>query len=180
MTKEERLEKNRQWKKAHPEKVREYNQRWRDKQDPNWLANYDREYHQKYKKEKPEKLREIRKRWRDDNPDKIRAFARKPKAKFASTKTNAKARNIEFTLTFEEFDLLLSEQTCHYCKGILGKLSPTGSSLDRIDNNKGYHSGNCVACCQTCNTLKGNILSYDEAIAAINVITTMRKKDNNE
>jgi hypothetical protein len=31
------------------------------------------------------------------------------------------------------------------------------NGIDRIDNTKGYTSGNCLACCIRCNKLKGKL-----------------------
>jgi hypothetical protein len=46
-----------------------------------------------------------------------------------------------------------TEVKCAYCGGDLPLNLST--SLDRIDNNKGYTLGNIVFCCQNCNFIKG-------------------------
>jgi hypothetical protein len=53
------------------------------------------------------------------------------------------------TLSYEQF-LSLQEQPCHYCGSSLNPQA-TGSSLDRVDNDRGYEPDNVVTCCKTCN-----------------------------
>lgn len=50
----------------------------------------------------------------------------------------------KFNLTFEEF-LEIVKQPCFYCG------DTTSNGIDRVDNNKGYISGNMVSCCKVCN-----------------------------
>jgi len=62
----------------------------------------------------------------------------------------SKRRNKEITLTELEFNDLIVKP-CFYCaysseKEVLG--------VDRLDNNKGYTTANCVSCCKICNRMK--------------------------
>jgi hypothetical protein len=77
---------------------------------------------------------------------------------------------LEFSLTKEEF-VCISEQICHYC-GCAPERRKAGPTLhsdwawngiDRKDNNYGYTTDNCVACCILCNLMKGS-LPYQEFI----------------
>lgn len=75
---------------------------------------------------------------------------------------NAKKRQLDFKLTFENF-LFLAKQDCSYCGTAPSnrQVSGTGeiffyNGIDRIDNNGGYIEGNCVSCCDWCNTAKMN------------------------
>lgn len=63
---------------------------------------------------------------------------------------NAYARGLLFTITESDFEKC-AIQPCHYC----GFSSMTRlNGIDRIDNNKGYIAGNCMACCTMCNIIK--------------------------
>lgn len=88
---------------------------------------------------------------------------------FRNYKNNAKRRDYKFNLSKEEFYQLTS-QDCFYC-GIRPSNVFTGfarkneaehspfmySGIDRVDNTQGYHKGNCVPCCATCNYAKSNM-----------------------
>lgn len=63
----------------------------------------------------------------------------------------AKQRNLDFKLTKTEFNELIVQE-CFYCTYYK---SGEVNGIDRIDNDKGYITENAVACCQTCNSLKG-------------------------
>lgn len=72
----------------------------------------------------------------------------------------SKARNIEFSLTIEQCNLLFSSP-CEYCgtKPTNCRTRVNGNSvyyqgIDRVDNNIGYHCDNVVPCCKHCNALK--------------------------
>jgi hypothetical protein len=78
-------------------------------------------------------------------------------------KSNAKARDLEFSLTDQEF-LKLTTSNCYYCNKLPSQVvRPVAinsgdficNGIDRIDNNQGYHMQNCVPCCLTCNMAKG-------------------------
>lgn len=78
-------------------------------------------------------------------------------------KSNASSRKLAFTLTDDELKMLFSS-VCFYCtaepanvtrKKRLGTYAEYRySGIDRVDNAKGYTSGNCVPCCKTCNWMK--------------------------
>ena len=71
--------------------------------------------------------------------------------------TDAIKRNIQFSLTEEDFNLL-SQMNCTYCG--LNKINSRGG-IDRIDSNKGYTLGNVTSCCSTCNFIKKDYLRED-------------------
>ena len=74
--------------------------------------------------------------------------ARKPLTRYTEIKSKAKTRNLEFSLTYQEF-LMFDGKPCYYCD------SPKVSiGLDRTDNTKGYTLSNVVACCKQCNIMK--------------------------
>jgi len=81
---------------------------------------------------------------------------------YRSYKAGAKRRNLEFSLTKEQFKNITSCH-CYYCdapptylygrKELKNGKYP-GNGVDRLDNAEGYVLGNCVACCITCNNAK--------------------------
>lgn len=102
---------------------------------------------------------------------------------FSYYRTNAARRNLTFSVSRAEFDVLTS-QPCAYC----GKPPSTvyrknGSEhtytgLDRVENNVGYTLKNVVPCCGTCNKLKGqfsaeNFIAATRAVCAHKVTSKM-------
>tara|TARA_R110000772_G_scaffold154491_2_gene265534 strand:- start:568 stop:927 length:360 start_codon:yes stop_codon:yes gene_type:complete len=82
-----------------------------------------------------------------------------------------KVSNTNFELSFYEFKRLVTATKCKYTGIKLTWQSskdqiPTDVTIDRVDNNKGYVTGNVVACCKGYNSFKGvlenpnNIISF--------------------
>jgi hypothetical protein len=69
-------------------------------------------------------------------------------------KYNSKQRNKVFTVTKEEFDVVLME-SCYLC----GKTNTAThrNGIDRFDNKEGYITGNIRSCCGECNFMKKKI-----------------------
>jgi hypothetical protein len=85
-------------------------------------------------------------------------YAYTTKRRFWASSHEAKRRNKEWKLTFEQFEQF-SKQPCCYCE------YPTlsqGGSLDRIDNNRGYTIDNVVSACRTCNLVRNNLFTHEE------------------
>lgn len=81
--------------------------------------------------------------------------------KYRELKGGAKARNVPLKISRPEYIALIQNNpNCHYCGDSILKFK--GSSLDRKNNNKGYTLTNVVTCCPSCNTIKSDILTYDE------------------
>ena len=89
-------------------------------------------------------------------------------------RTSARSRGLAWSLSDEEFDRITSED-CLYCgcppsavrRGAnpsLGEFVYNG--IDRVDNRRGYVTGNAVPCCSVCNHAKKD-MSYDDFIAWI-------------
>jgi hypothetical protein len=80
--------------------------------------------------------------------------------KYLAKRENAKNSNIPFSLSFVAFKNIMLANKCKY-SGI--KLTDgdgkkfTDRTIDRIDNRKGYISGNCVASCSGINKFKSYI-----------------------
>lgn len=91
-----------------------------------------------------------------------------------TTKSNAKKRGLEYSLTDSEV-FQIASKACHYC-GFLdftkdGAASSTlysqwFSGIDRKDNEKGYTLENSLPCCKICNRAKNN-MQYDDFLRYI-------------
>jgi hypothetical protein len=93
----------------------------------------------------------------------------KPNIKYSDYKRDAKKRNLEFTLSKEEF-LTFWQQPCFYCSKSINTIG-----LDRVDNSKGYKFENLVPCCFPCNQLKTNLtieqmLMFANALKKIGIL----------
>lgn len=81
-------------------------------------------------------------------------------------KRNAKNRHYEWSLPYEKFVQLING-VCYYCKSVPSSLvtwrykhevsSLPFNGIDRLDNTIGYTANNCVSCCRTCNSAKGDL-----------------------
>jgi len=88
---------------------------------------------------------------------------------YHSYKNNAKHKNIIFNLTKQEV-LLFFQQNCFYCGILPNKTitkknfygSFTYNGIDRLDNDKGYISGNLAMCCYRCNRIKSDFFTASE------------------
>lgn len=85
-------------------------------------------------------------------------------------KRNARNRKYKWTLPYDKFIKLINGN-CYYCGSGLSneftwryKYEVTSlpfNGIDRIDNTIGYTINNCVSCCHTCNSAKGE-LTFDQ------------------
>lgn len=108
-----------------------------------------------YRLNNRDKIKEGKLRWRETSS----------KCKYGEIKKSAKARELEFNLTYQEYLILYWMQNCFYCPATDTK------GIDRIDNNKGYILSNCVPCCCTCNLMKLDH-DFNDFINHINSIHT--------
>lgn len=106
-------------------------------------------------------------------------------------KENAKARNLDFTLTSDALSILY-KQECFYCGAPPGmvkhpptkRLNPREgedyiyNGLDRVDNAKGYIPENVVASCWACNRAKRE-LSTEEFLDRVFKIAFYKPLDPN-
>lgn len=90
--------------------------------------------------------------------------------------TNAKSRNLEFSLCDEEFRKL-TKGNCYYCGSEPKTYSAGGKNyknkeiqnygiyiyngIDRLNNDLGYTTNNCVSCCESCNKFKLDLNEED-------------------
>jgi hypothetical protein len=134
-----------------------------------------REYKKQYRLKNLEKFKKesnIRgKAWYKKNKERVANYNKvlklTPKRRYSRYKASAKARNINFFLTFDEFNLL-TKQTCKYCKQYSRNVEHTG--IDRIDSQGDYILNNCVPCCETCNIMKSD-WTVEEFLSHIKIIT---------
>jgi len=89
---------------------------------------------------------------------------------YGKYKHTAKARNITFQLTFDEF-LKLVLAPCYLCGSVkLGRTSYSSDSkkgadtptfkhngIDRVNSTKGYVKKNVKPCCWKCNRMKSDL-----------------------
>lgn len=116
-----------------------------------------------------------------------------------SYKQSAKKRNLEYSLTKEQFREIVT-QVCHYCgssgslinrfKNKNGEITLKNyldvewierqnliiNGIDRKDNNLGYTYENSLPCCKICNRGK-NDMSYTDFIEYINKLFKFRGLD---
>lgn len=77
-------------------------------------------------------------------------------SRLMSVKSRAAKKGIEVDIT-EDFVKYVIEPPCVYC-GANNKLS----ELDRKDSTEGYTPNNIVPACRRCNTIKNNVVTYEE------------------
>jgi hypothetical protein len=94
--------------------------------------------------------------WQKANKEKAQASVKKSELKYPNKKrynvykNSAKARDIPFLLTFEDFETFAGK-VCFWCGDSFDKIR-----LDRVDSSLGYTLGNVVPCCWPCNDDKSN------------------------
>lgn len=125
-----------EWRAKNREKLRKQSKAFRERNKEAELTRGQLKY-RKYKLAHPEKIKEWYKKNREY-----------PKSKYNVYKKNANNRNIDFSITFEEF-MKYWKIDCFYCA-----LPIETIGIDRIDNTKGYTVENIRACCAICNRMK--------------------------
>lgn len=102
-----------------------------------------------------EKRKAYDKLYKSNNQEKIKQYKRNYRKtfgyRFSSVKDSAKKRNLKFSLSENEVRELIT-QKCFYCQ----RLTKNYNGIDRLNNEEGYVSSNCVSCCEQCNNSKNN------------------------
>jgi len=127
---------------------------------------------QNWRQNNLEKSKQIAKNHRLKYRDQYILREKVPERRYVKAKAKAKPRGLSFNLTFEEYNFLIN-QPCNYCQGVFGKVE-TSVGLDRIDNNKGYDSGNVLPCCTFCNRTRGDRFTVYETKQIIEFVLKMR------
>ena len=78
--------------------------------------------------------------------------------KYLVKEANAKTRGLEFDISFTTYARIVRSEKCQLSGLPLCKDTVT---IDRIDNSRGYITGNVVACHLNVNTLKGTIEGHN-------------------
>ena len=88
-----------------------------------------------------------------------------PEVRYQGARNNAKTRDIEFTLTFDEWCAIIT-QSCVY--NIESTVNPEiRVGIDRRTPAEGYHRDNVQPCCDRHNRLKSDILTHDQTKATV-------------
>lgn len=135
------------------------------------IGKKNKEYNEVHKEE----LCGKRKEWYENNKDKISVYQyshrRTPWRRWQSGQYQAKARNIEWNITFEDYVKLIN-QPCHYCQTSLEK--DAGCGLDRRNSSLTYELTNVLPCCGPCNNMRNNFLSVEEMEVAMKAVVEYR------
>jgi hypothetical protein len=103
---------------------------------------------------------------------------------YRARRSDSLRREIPFELSMEEFREII-HYNCEYCNIKPSQIYRVSSKtkiylyngIDRVDNSKGYRPSNCVACCGTCNTMKGQ-LSLLQFLKQIHKIAKNRREND--
>src|ERR1017187_10606134 len=118
---------------------------------------------------------------KEDNPQIIENIKRYNRThdytisdRYNKGKVEAKSRKIKWKLDKNQY-LELNGKPCFYCGGSLPK---AGVGLDRISLDKaiGYSIENVVPCCTICNSVRGDKLSVQETLSAMQAVKETRMK----
>ena len=101
-----------------------------------------------------------------------RKYSKSPEGIYTGLKSNAKIRNINFNITQKDFVEWYNKQdkVCVYCNRTEEKIIQDSNkqfsrlSIDRKDNDFGYTLDNITLCCFKCNTIKGDVFTFNEMI----------------
>lgn len=148
---EKRKDKIQNWRTENKEKLNEY------------FRNYSKshaEAKKAYNQANKEYFKLKRKEYESENLEKVqkqrRKLRQKPIEKYRKYKRDAEQRNLDFCLTYEEFEHLIT-QPCYYCGNLPeNEFGNKYTGIDRIDSSRGYTVGNCIPCCFMCNHMKSN------------------------
>lgn len=96
-----------------------------------------------------------------------RAFRDRPQLSFdkylrnrwLAKQRDAKRKEVSFNLTISDIEKIIKSQ-CFYC---MEAPSPY-SEIDRKVPKDGYVVGNCVPACHRCNTLKSNVIDWQDMV----------------
>lgn len=83
---------------------------------------------------------------------------------YVRTASNAKKRNIEFSLSFTKYKKLSRTKYCYYTGILLDSSNANNDNyptLERLDSTKGYVDDNVVIVCKRINHIKSNISIQD-------------------
>lgn len=129
------------------------------------------------------KNNETMQKYRENNKNKLNdyrnEYRQKTKSLYDELKIMTSDKNIEMSLTMDQFENLI-QQICFYCgdiekNALWGDKTTRINGIDRIDSEKGYIENNVVSCCSFCNYSK-NTLSVSKFLRQIFHILSFNKK----
>ena len=165
--KKKMLQQCKEWALRNPEKVKARQERAKARY--RYDENGKRREYQKIYRARPEVKTHYNAYYKDKRKE--------AKYRYNNNKKKAKERGLEFTLTFEQYENLIS-QPCHYSgESILGN---SGVGLDRIDNSKGYTIDNVLPCAGWCNKMRMDFLTVEETKVAVRAVLELRSKKKTE
>lgn len=100
-------------------------------------------------------------------------YKRSFKGRYSTLKYEAKKRNLDVTITLEQYKQVIENNVCVYCEY---PLNETSGGLDRLDSSKGYSIDNVAPCCKECNAMKNNFWTYKEFMEIGKVIKTLKDR----
>ncbi len=103
----------------------------------------------------------------------IADYRNTPLGKFKKCKLDAKRRNLDFELDYNDF-IKFENINCYYCGEAINSIS-----LDRLNNKVGYYITNVVSCCYKCNCLK-HVFDENEFLSIVEKIYLHKKLGNDE
>jgi hypothetical protein len=174
-TKERQAEYHKQYREDNKEHLYDYHKQWeidnKDHVDAYREANREKILKQQQDRhaKNPEKRAQDWDKWYAKNK------VRSPQRRFTEAKHSAKRRDIDWSLTLEEYTALI-EMPCYYCENQLYEPVRRATGLDRLDSNKDYEISNVVSCCYLCNTMKNAFLTPEETKSVANFLIELRKK----
>lgn len=121
------------------------------------LTDQEFEYYTKLKSKESVKQKPVKepkeKKVRTDKGNKRTKYNSSLPFQYRKYQARANRKQIEFSLSVEEFTAL-SSGTCVYC------LAPA-TGIDRKNSKKGYTITNSQSCCSKCNWMKGQLREDD-------------------
>jgi hypothetical protein len=138
-----------------------------------------KEYYQKHK----DKIKTYSAKYKENHKQKIYDRYISSSGIYHTLKGSAKARNIYFNISKEEFINWYDSQKkkCYYCERTLLQIQKDiyghnkRFTIDRRDNSRGYELDNIVLACYRCNDIKGCYFTEQEMLEIGKII---KKKVN--
>lgn len=96
--------------------------------------------------------------------------------KYRNLAFSARSRGLKFNLTLEDVESIILAKHCYYSNVEFDGVTHI-KTVDRIDNTKGYISGNVVACTYEINQFKNDILESKQNRLFKNVVDLKRFVD---
>lgn len=88
--------------------------------------------------------------------------------RFSSLVHTTKKKNLELSITKDQYEKIIKNKNCHYCDIPLD--TQRGYCLDRKDNNLGYILNNVLPCCARCNMSRQDNFTTEEWFIAMQAL----------